>query len=341
MSAELQFIKAVRAREQEFHKMRVTTMMLCAAILAAGVDSVLAQAYPSRPIRVIVPFPPGAYTDFVARLVGQKLNENWGQPVVVENRPGAGGNIGADAVAKAEPNGYTLLMGTIASAISVSLYRKLPYDLVNDLVPVTLVVLVPNVLVVHPSLPARSVRDFIQLTKSNPGQLNYASSGNGSAPHLAAEMFKMMAHVEMAHVPYKGISPAMTDLVSGQVPLMFTSVDSALPQVKAGKLRALAVTSARRSSVLPDLPTMAESGLPGFEVTAWGGILAPARTPREIINALNIEIVKILRVPDVKERLSGLGAEPVGDTPEQFVAFINAEIAKWAKVVKASGARVD
>lgn len=314
-------------------------LLFCLAAALSG--GAAAQSYPSKPIRLVVPFPPGAYTDTVARLVAQGLSEKVGQPVIVENRAGAGGNIGADFVAKAPPDGYTLLMGTIASAISMSAYAKLQYDLVRDLAPVILVVTVPNVLVANPHVPARSPGELIELARSRPGKLDYASSGNGGAPHLAGEMFKTRTGTSLVHVPYKGIGPALTDLIGGQVSLMFTSLDSAIGHIRTGKLKALAVTSAKRSSLLPEVPTMAESGLPGFEIVAWGGILAPAGTPKDIINLLNDQIGKLLRSPEVARRFLEFGAEPAPGTPEEFSRFIGREIEKWAQVVKTAGVKIN
>jgi tripartite-type tricarboxylate transporter receptor subunit TctC len=301
-----------------------------------------AQAYPSQPIKIIVPFTAGGTTDILARTIGQKLSEAWRQPVIVENRPGAGGNIGADVVAKAKPDGYTILMGTIGTqSINASLYAKMPYDAAKDFAPVTLVAMVPNVLVVNPAVKAKTVSELVALAKAKPGELNFASSSTGGSPHLSGEMFKQMTGANIVHVPYKGSAPAITDLLGGQVSLMFDNLPSALPQVKAGKLRALAVTSARRSQAAPDIPTIAESGVPGYEVDSWFGILAPAGTPKEIVNKLNAEIVRILQIPEVRERLLEQGAEPVGDTPEHFAEHIRKETVKWARVVKASGAKAD
>ena len=305
-------------------------------------DAATAQAYPTKPIRIIVPFPPGGATDILARAVGLELTKALGQPVPIENHGGAGGNIGADMVAKSAPDGYTLVMATVGThAINMSLYSKMPYDTVKDFAPVTLVASVPNVLVVHPSVPVKTVTDLIELAKAKPGQINFASSGNGTSIHLSGELFKTMAGVSMVHVPYKGSAPAVADLLGGQVQLMFDNMPSSLPHIKAGKLRAIAVTSAKRSPALPDLPTIAEAGLPGYEASSWFGVLAPAGTPREIITRLNQTIVASLRTPAMNERLSSQGAEPVGNTPEQFASFIQAEIAKWAKVIKASGAKLD
>ncbi|HTP96153.1 MAG TPA: tripartite tricarboxylate transporter substrate binding protein [Burkholderiales bacterium] len=310
---------------------------MLAASLAAH-----AQDYPAKPVRWVVPFPAGGPLDIVARVIGVRLSETWGQPVIVDNRPGAGGNIGAEVVAKSAPDGYTIVMGALSThAVNVSLFRKLPYDPVRDFAPVTLISEVPNVLVVNPAVPAKTVAEFIAYARANPGKLNFASGSTGSAGHLAGELFKTMARVDMTHVPYKGAAPAVTDLLAGQVQLMFDNLASALPNIRAGRLRAIAVTTKKRSAFVPELPTIAESGLPGFDVSTWFGVMAPAATPRPIVNRLHDGIVRALAHPDVKERLAAMGAEPVGDTPEQFGAFVKSEIAKYAKVVKDSGARVD
>ena len=301
-----------------------------------------AATYPNKPIRIVVPFPPGGATDILARATGFELQKAWGQSVIVENKPGAGGNTGADLVAKSAPDGYTLLMGTVGThAINMSLYAKMPYDAVRDFEPIVLVAGVPNLLVVHPSVNAKSVRELTALAKAQPGKLNVASSGNGTSIHLAAELYKQMAGVDILHVPYKGSSPAVADLLGGQVQMMFDNMPSSLPHAKAGKLRALAVTSMTRSAALPDVPTMDEEGLKGFDATSWFGLLAPAGTPRDIVTKLNQAVVKALASADMRERLAAQGADPVGNTPDQFAAFIKAEIDKWAKIVKASGARID
>ena len=313
-----------------------------AAALVCFATGALAQPYPNHPIRLVVPFPAGGTTDILARDAAPKLTEVLGQPVVVDNRPGAGGNIGADLVAKSQPDGYTLLVGTVGThAINPSLYAKMPYDHVKDFAPVVLVAGVPNVLVVNPSLPVNSVADLIKLAKSKPGSVNFASSGNGTSIHLSGELFKTMAGVDMTHVPYKGSAPALIDLVSGQVQVMFDNLPSSLPQIKAGKLRAIAVTSLKRSPALPDVPTISESGLPGFEASSWFGLLAPAGTPPAVVTRLNAEVNKWLQSPEGREQLLAQGAQAAGGTPEQFVAHIRAETDKWAKVVKASGAKVD
>lgn len=301
-----------------------------------------AQAqYPNKPVRFILPFPPGGGTDTLGRIIGQKLSEAIGQQVVMDNRPGAGANIGAEIAAKSPADGYTLLMGNIAHAINVSLYRKLGYDLVRDFSPVTLIASTPNILVVHPSIPAKSVKDLIALAKARPNQLDYASSGSGSSAHLAAELFNNMAGVKMTHVPYKGGGPAVIALIAGQCSVGFATTPSVVSHVKAGKLRGLAVTSAQRSPATPELPTIGEAGLTGYEAGTWYGLLTPAGTPKEIIARLQAEVVKLLKYPDVKERLDATGFEPIGSSPEQFGAYIRSEIDKWAKVVKASGARAD
>jgi tripartite-type tricarboxylate transporter receptor subunit TctC len=322
--------------------MRGLLRLLAVLLVAGAAATVQAQTYPSKPIRMIVPFPPGGTTDILARAIGAELTKAWGQPVVIENRPGAGGNIGSEAVARSPGDGYTLLMGTVGThGINPSLYKKMPYDAVKDFAPVTLVALVPNILVVHPSVPAKSVAELIALAKKQPGKLTYASSGNGTSIHLSGALFESLAGVQMVHVPYKGSAPAVTDLLGGQVNMMFDNMPSALPHVKAGKLRALGVTSAKRSPAVPDVPTIAEAGVKGYEASSWFGVLAPATTPKDIVAKLNAEIAKSLGTPEMKEKLSSQGAEPVGNTPEQFGAFIRAEIDKWAKVVKASGATVD
>jgi tripartite-type tricarboxylate transporter receptor subunit TctC len=301
-----------------------------------------AQNYPTKPIRLVVPFPPGGATDLLARDVAQKLTEAWGQAVIVDNRPGAGGNIGSELVAKSAPDGYTLEMGTVGThAINASLYAKMPYDHVKDFTPVILVAGVPNVLVVNPAVPANSVAELISYAKANPGKLNFASSGNGTSIHLSGELFKVMAGVQITHIPYKGSAPALQDLLAGQVQMMFDNLPPSLPQIKAGKLRALAVTSLTRAPALPDVPTLSESGLPGFDASSWFGILAPAGTPAPIVAKLNAEVAKWLATPEAKEKLAKQGANIAGGTPDDFAKHISSETAKWAKVVKESGAKID
>jgi tripartite-type tricarboxylate transporter receptor subunit TctC len=314
----------------------------CAVLAVAGGASLAqAQAYPGKPVRIVVPFPPGGGTDIVARTLTQKLGESLGASFVIDNRAGAGGSIGTELVAKAPPDGYTLAIVSGSHAINPSLYRKLPFDAVRDFAPVTMLVSGPGLLVVHPSLPVKTVKELIALAKARPGQLIYASAGNGTPPHLAAELFKTMAGVDMVHVPYKGNTPAFVDLISGQVSLSFPTVPSALPHVQAGRLRAVALTSRKRSAVMPQLPTIDESGLPGYDTSSWFGMLAPAGTPPEIVLKLQQEMARVLQLPDIRQKLLSQGLEPVGDTPEQFAATIRSEIAKWAKVVKASGAKIE
>ena len=300
------------------------------------------QAYPVKAIRFVVPFPPGGPLDISARAIGQKLTETWKQPVIIDNRPGAGGNIGADNVARSAPDGYSILMGAVSThAINPHLYAKMPYDALRDFAPLTLVTTVPNVLVVHPSVPVKNVRELMALAKGRPGQLNFASGSTGSTGHLAGELFKTLAGVDMVHVPYKGAAPAVTDLVAGQVSLMFDNLASALPQIKAGRTRALAVTTLARSAMLPELPTIDESGLKGFDLSTWFGVFAPAAVPPATLSALHREITRALDAPDLRTRLAALGAQPTPTTPEAFAAFIKTEHAKYARVIKASGARVD
>jgi tripartite-type tricarboxylate transporter receptor subunit TctC len=301
-----------------------------------------AQAYPTKPVRMVVPFPAGGATDIVGRLTAQKLTEFWGQQVIVDNRGGAGGTIGSEVAARSAPDGYTVLVGTSSThAVAPSLYSKLGYDPVRDFAPVTLVASATILLAVHPSLPAKNVRELSALARKQPNALSFASSGNGGISHLVGEHFKSVAGVQMLHVPYKGDTPALVDLVSGQVHLMFGTAVSFLPYVKSRRLHALAVTNPKRSPIVPDVPTVAESGLPGFEALQWFGIFAPAATPKDIIAKLNADIVKAVRLPEVQERMTALGADVVGSTPEAFASFQKADTAKWAKVVKASGAKID
>ena len=300
----------------------------------------LAQGYPSKPVRIIVPAAAGGPTDVVVRSIAPKFAESLGQSVLVDNRGGSGGVIGTDLIAKAPPDGHTIAMVFISYATNPTLFAKLPYDTLRDFAPVTLVGYQTAVLVLHPSLPANSVKELIALAKARPGKLNYAGD-TGSAAHLAGELFKYMTGTSIVHVPYKGNAPALIDTLAGHIPFMFNAIITCLPYVKAGKLKALAVTSAQRSSLAPELPTMIESGLPGFEVTPWYGIIAPARTPKAVIGRLHGDIVKVLRTPDVKDRLSSQGVEVVGSTPEQFDAYIRKEISKWEKVLKAAGIRAN
>jgi tripartite-type tricarboxylate transporter receptor subunit TctC len=315
--------------------------LAAALIVVAAPPSSGQAAYPTKPVRLVVPFPAGGTTDLLARAAAQKLSEAWGQQVIVDNRPGAAGNIGAELVAKSAPDGYTLLMGTVGThAINASLYAKMPYDHVKDFTPVILVAGVPNVLVVNPQVPVNSVPELIVYAKANPGKLNFASSGSGTSIHLSGELFKTMTGVQMTHVPYKGSAPALTDLIGGQVQLMFDNLPSSLAFIKAGKLRAIAVTSTARAAALPDVPTVADT-VPGFEASSWFGILAPAGTPRDIVMKINGETAKWLASPDAKEKLAAQGANVASGTPEDFAKHIQAETVKWAKVVKESGAKVD
>lgn len=314
------------------------TAVAAASMLAAPVAM---AAYPDKPIRLIVGFSAGGTTDVVARVVGKEVGEALGQPVVVENRPGAGSNIGAEAVARAEPDGYTLLMVAVTSAINQTLYKNLSFDLVKDFDPVALAVRVPNVLVVHPDVKANSVSELVDLLKKEPGKHNFASSGSGTSIHMAGELFKLRADVDVMHIPYKGSANALTDLVGGQVDYMFDNMPSAWPHVQSGKLRALAVTTADRSKTAPDLPTMRESGFPDFDVSSWFGVIGPKGMPADVVETLNKSIRAALAKPEVRERLEALGAVPADTTPQEFAQFIKTEVDTWGPVVKASGAQVD
>jgi tripartite-type tricarboxylate transporter receptor subunit TctC len=300
-----------------------------------------AAPYPVRPIRLIVPFAPGGSNDIMARLIGQKFSESLGSQMVVDNRAGGSGIIGTDIAAKAAPDGYTILMMSLTFAVNPSLFRKLPYDTEKDLTPVTLVASAPLMLVVHPSIPAKSVQEFLAYAKANPGKLNFGSGGPGTTPHLAGEMLKMMARLQMTHVPYKGGGPALTDLMGGQIQFMLENIPSTLPLAKSGKLRALALSGLKRSPLVPDLPTLDEAGLKGYEIVGWNGLFVPAGTPRTIVTRLHEETTKALAQPDMKERLTTMGAEAVGNSPDEFRAFVKAEISKWARVVKEAGLKVE
>ena len=315
--------------------MRIRILCLVAAMLVAS--PAFAQGWPSRPVRVVAAYPAGGSIDIVARLVSQRLGESLGQPFIVENKAGAAGNIGTDFVAKAAPDGYTLLMGSAAAISSApNVYAKLPYDPLKDLLPIVLVANQPNALIVRPGLAANNVREFIALARANPGTLNYGSSGVGASQHMTAELFAMMTGVQITHVPYKGGAPAMADLISGQIDFMFDPVPTSIQVVRSGKVRALAVTSLRRSEVMPDLPSMAEAGLDGFELRGWIGLFAPANTPRDLVQRLNGEVLKMLAA-DLRGKLLELGLDVAGGTPEQFAAFIREDIAKYGRLVKASG----
>jgi len=301
----------------------------------------LAQAWPTKPVTLMVPFAPGGTTDIVARPFAQAFSEEFGQSFVVDNRAGAGGTLAAGIAARAAPDGYTLFVATVAHTMATSLYKQLPYDFEQDFVPITTLASVPNILIVNPSVPAKSVQELVAYAKANPGKLSYGSAGNGSTEHLSAELFKSMTGVDMLHIPYKGGAPMMADLIGGQIQLAIETSGSATPHIRAGKVRALAVTTSTRSSAFPELPTLTESGLKGYEVTTWYAILAPKGTPSEITARLYNAVVKILKTPDMKQRLEQFGGEPGGLTPDQFTGFIKSETAKWSKVVKESKATVD
>lgn len=322
--------------------MRTFAGFILAAALAAFTSVCPAQDYPRKAVRVVAPFAPGGATDLLARLVSQKLSERWGQSVLVDNRTGAGGHIGAELAARSPPDGYTLLVAGAPHAIGMSLYKKLNYDLAKDLAPISNLATYPSAIVVHPSLPVKTVKDLVALAKSRPNDLNFGSAGSGSPNHLAIELFKTMAKVTMVHVPYKGGSGQMVvDLLAGQVQLASIGLPPAMPHIKSGKLRVIAVTGAKRSPLLPDAPTVSEAGLPGFDVTSWYGMFGPAALPRELVVKVNGDIASVLMAPDVKDRLASSGAEPAHTTPEDLGKLVREEVAKWAKVVADSGARVD
>lgn len=307
----------------------------------AATPASLAQSYPSMPVRVVVGFPPGGVADVLARIIQPRLADGLGQPVVIDNRPGAGSNIAAEQVARATPDGHTLFVFSSANAVNVSLYSRLNYDPVKDFTQISMIASMANILVVNPSVPAQSVRELIALAKSRPGQLQFGSAGNGSTQHISGQLFAMMAGVDIVHVPYKGSVPAMTGLLGGEIPFMFNVMSTALPHVKSGKVRALAITSSQRSPLVPDLPTVAESGVSGFDYIASFGIQAPARTPAAVVARLNAEIGKVLQSPDVRERFAVNGAEPIHTTPEQFAAFLQNEVERHRPIIKATGAKVD
>jgi len=312
---------------------------VAATLLALNLHAA-AQEYPVKPVRLVVPFTPGGTTDILGRLVAQKLSESIGRQVIVDNRPGAGGTIGSDIVAKSPADGYTLIMGHIGTfGVNPTLYPKLPYDAVKDFQPITLFAMITNLLSVNPSLPVKSVKELVALARARPGQLNYGSGGNGSAAHLATEYFKLLSKTDIVHIPYKGTAPAITDLLAGNTSMILTGVPAQLPHIKSGRLRALGVASAKRQPLFPELPTIMESGVKGYEATQWYGVLAPAGTPRPIVDRLNAALVKALQSADVKERLASEAGEPVGNSPEEFHAFIQKEIARWAPVIRASGAK--
>ena len=323
-------------------KMEHTAILLALCAGVAAATAAQAQTYPNRPIRIIAQFTPGTSTDILARVIAQKLTESWGQQVVVDNRPGAGGVVGTELGAKAAPDGYTLTMAVSSGfGINPTLYAKLPYDAIRDFAPITNVALTPQTLVANPSFAAKSVKEFVAVAKAKPGQINFASLGAGSTSHLTMEMFRSAAGIRLNHIPYKGSPAAHGELFSGQIPVMFDAIPAVLPHVKSGRLRGLGIGSAQRSPFLPEVPTIAESGFPGFEAVGWIGIAAPAKTPPAILDKLHAEIVRIINTPEMKERLASLAFTPVGDTRQQFSAFIKSEIARWGKAVKESGAKAD
>jgi tripartite-type tricarboxylate transporter receptor subunit TctC len=317
-------------------------VLLCVLCVLCGKSNfAFSENYPSKPIRIIVPYTPGGFNDTLARTLGQKLKQKWGQPVVVDNRPGGGTTIGTDLVAKAPADGHTLLVVSFAFGVNPSLYARLPYDTQRDFAPVVLAAGTPNILVVNPQLPVKSVLDLIALAKSKPGKLNYATAGNGSSNHLSMEMFKSMAGVDIVHVPYKGSAPAVTDLIGGQVDVMFDNVPNVLQHVKAGKLRGLAVSSRERSPFTPDLPTVAEAGVAGFDVSVWFGVVAPSGTPKAVVVQLNTEFNRLLLLAEVRQLFNRQGVETRGGTPEEFATYLRTQMSKWAKVVEATGARAE
>ena len=318
-------------------KLLMPVALLAASLLSLSLSLPVqaATAFPNKPIRIIVAYTPAGTTDILARAIGQKMSETWGQPVIIDNRAGAAGNIGTEVAARATPDGHTLLMGTAGThGINVSLYRKLSWHPVNDFAPVSLSAMVPNIMVVNNALPVKNVREFVAHVKANPGKLSYGSPGNGSTAHLSMELFKSMTGSTIVHIPYKGSAGVLTDVMGGQIAVTIDNMPPYIPQVKAGKIRALAVSTGKRSSAMPDLPTIAEAGVPGYEAGAWFGLLAPAGTPKPIVAQLSAESARIIKLPDVSKRVSELGADPVGSTPEQFAELIKTEIAKWAKVIK-------
>jgi tripartite-type tricarboxylate transporter receptor subunit TctC len=320
----------------------VSALAAIAVLTVSGLGAAFAQGYPSKSIKFIVPYPPGGASDVTARILGAKLSESYGQPVIIENRPGANGNIALAEVAKAAPDGYTIVMGNVGpNAINAGLYKTLPFDPVNSFVPITLTSTVPIVLLVNPSLPVRDAKELIAHIKANPGKTNFASGGNGSATHLTAEMFKNMAGLDIQHIPYKGDAAAMTALMSGDVTMTFATIVAATPQIKGGRVKLIGIAATKRSAAFPETPTVSESGLAGFESTSWGGVLAPAGTPQPVVASLQSEITKILRMPDVREKIAGLGADIVGSSSAEFNDYLKAEIAKWSGVIKTSGASID
>jgi len=315
---------------------RTFTMTLAGALLLAS-GGAAAQGYPEKPVTIVAPFPAGGSVDLVTRAVAQQMSEHWKQPVIVSNRPGASGNIGTEAVVRSVPDGYTILMGTTAISSSPAVYAKLPYDVQRDLAPISLVVRMTNILVVHPSLPARSIKELVALARARPGNLTSASAGVGSSNHLAMVLFTMMSGTQLTHVPYKGAAPAVTDVIGGHADMTFAPIAAVVSPIKSGRMRALASTAATRSALFPELPTIAESGVPGYDASGWNALFAPGATPRDIVMKVNATLVEGLSAPRVKELLVSSGAEAVGNSPEAFAKFLRSEIAKWAKVVQAAG----
>ena len=328
-------------RERLLRALRLLPLVLAAALAPRPAGAQAPDAWPGKPIRFILPFPPGGGTDILGRLIAERLTANLGQPVVTENRGGAGGNLGAEAAAKSAPDGYTIVLVAPSLAISPSMYSKLNYDPVKDFAPVSLVATVPNVMVTNPAVPANTLADFIRLAKTKPGEMNFGSGGSGTSNHLAGELFNIVAGVKLVHVPYKGVNLAMNDVLSGRIQLVVIGIPATVPNIKAGKLRALALVAPQRSPVLPDVPTATEAGLPNFEVTTWYGILAPAGTPPPIVARLNAALVKIMHAPELKERLDALATDPVTSTPEEFAGLIKSEIVKWREVVRQAGLKAD
>jgi tripartite-type tricarboxylate transporter receptor subunit TctC len=323
------------------HTLKTAFKRTVAAVLAVCSLAATAQTWPAKPVSLVVPFPAGGTTDMLARALGQELAKSLGQPIIVDNKPGAGATLGADYVAKAKPDGYTLLMGAVHHTIATSVYKKLPYDFQKDLAPITTVALVPNVLAVNPNLPAKTVKDLLALAKAEPGKLTFGSNGNGTVQHLIGAQLESMGGVQLLHVPYKGSGPLTTDLLGGQITMSFDTITPVLQHIKGGKLRALAVTTAKRSSVLPDVPTLDEAGLKGFDLGTWFGVLAPAATPKELVVRLNAEMVKIIRSPEFRKKMDDIGAEPVGNTPEQMARQVKDDTERFAKLVKDAKVSID
>jgi tripartite-type tricarboxylate transporter receptor subunit TctC len=321
--------------------MKIATKLTLAIMLGVATLHAQAQSYPSKPVRFIIPFPPGGPTDIMGRLAAQRLTEAWGVQVVADNRAGAGGNIGTEICAKSPPDGYTICMLTVAQSISPSIYPRLGFDPLKDFAPVTLMATLPSLLMVHPSLPVKNVKELVALAKAKPGILTYASTGNGTSPHMLMEMFKWMAGVDLVHVPYKGASPAMIDQISGQIDVAFSTAIAALPFVEQGKVRAIAVSTKDRFPPLPDLPTVEQGGIKGFDGSSWQGVVMPANTPRDMVAKAHAELAKMLKSPEMKEKILHQGGIASGNSPEEFAAFIKNEIDKWAKVAKAAKVRVE